>query len=374
MTNRRHNSLTLMLLPALVFCSTLLSTTQHTWSQEPGWETKWNQLVAAAKQEGKIVFAGAPDPLLRKHIPEKFSARFGIRVEYLGGRSSDMAAKLQIERASGIYSVDAITAGVQSMSGAFYKEKLIDPLKPVLILPEVVDRSKWKGGKLWFIDPEEQYILRLFNSASSIFFINTRFVPLAEIKSVRDLLKPKWRGKISVFDPTDAGTGSNTAAALYVQFGEEFVKNLLVDQKPAFSRDKRQMEDWLARGTYPISFGARGDEVERLRKEGFPIVKPVLPDLMDTVGAASGLLALANRAPHPNAARLFLNWLASREGAEVFSRAQLHATTRNDVDESFLPAEVIPRPGVKYFDTYDWEFTNTTKEKVRLLLKNLLRG
>ena len=374
MTNRRHNSLTLMLLPALVFCSTLLSTTQHTWSQEPGWETKWNQLVAAAKQEGKIVFAAAPDPLMRKHIPEKFSARFGIRVEYLAGRSSDMAAKLQFERASGISSVDAITAGVQSMSGAFYKEKLIDPLKPVLILPEVVDRSKWKDGKLWFIDPEEQYILRLFNSASSIFFINTRFVPLAEIKSVRDLLKPKWRGKISVFDPTDAGTGSNTAAALYVQFGEEFVKNLLVDQKPVFSRDKRQMEDWLARGTYPISFGARGDEVERLRKEGFPIVKPVLTDLMDTVGAASGLLALANRAPHPNAARLFLNWLASREGAEVFSRAQLHATTRNDVDESFLPAEVIPRPGVKYFDTYDWEFTNTTKEKVRLLLKNLLRG
>jgi len=374
MTNRRHNSLTLMLLPALVFCSTLLSTTQHTWSQESGWETKWNQLVAAAKQEGKIVFAAAPDPLMRKHIPEKFSARFGIRVEYLAGRSNDMAAKLQFERASGIYSVDAITAGVQSMSGAFYKEKLIDPLKPVLILPEVVDRSKWKGGKLWFIDPEEQYILRLFNSASSIFFINTRFVPFAEIKSVRDLLKPKWRGKISVFDPTDAGTGSNTAAALYVQFGEEFVKNLLVDQKPVFSRDKRQMEDWLARGTYPISFGARGDEVERLRKEGFPIVKPVLPDLMDTVGAASGLLALANRAPHPNAARLFLNWLASREGAEVFSRAQLHATTRNDVDESFLPVEVIPRPGVKYFDTYDWEFTNTTKEKVRLLLKNLLRG
>lgn len=343
-------------------------------AQEPGWEAKWNQIVAAGKKEGKVVFAAAPDPLMRRLIPEKFTARFGIRVEYLAGRSSDMGTRLQLERQGGIFSVDAVTAGVQSMSAAFYKEKLIDPLKPALILPEVLDRTKWKSGKLWFIDPEEQYILRLFNTASSLFFINTRIVPPGELKSVKDLLNPKWRGKISVFDPTDAGTGSNTAAALYVQFGEEFIKNLLVDQKPVFSRDKRQMEDWLARGTYPISFGARGDEVIRLQKEGFPIVKPLLPDAMDMLTAASGLLAIMNRAPHPNAAQVFLNWLASKEGAEIFSRAQLHATTRNDVDESFLPAEVVPRPGVKYFDTYDWEFTNTTKEKVRVLVKKLLRG
>lgn len=357
----------------LLLCVLLWPVVTVSWAQEAAWEGRWNQTIAAAKKEGKLVFAGAPDPLMRKLIPEKFTARFGIRVEYLAGRSSDMVARLQMERQSGIFSVDAVTAGVQSM-GVFYKKGLLDPLKPALILPEVTDRAKWKTGKPWFIDPEEQYVLRLFNTASSLFFINTRFVPPGDLKSLRDLLDPKWRGKISAFDPTDAGTGSNTAAALYVQFGEEFIKNLYVDQKPVFSRNKRQIEDWLARGTYPISFGARGDEVERLQKEGFPIAKPLLPDAMDMLTAASGLLGLVNRAPHPNAAQVFLNWLASKEGAEIFSRAQLHATTRNDVDESFLPAEVIPRRGVKYFDTYDWEFTNTTKEKVRNLLKKLLKG
>jgi iron(III) transport system substrate-binding protein len=366
--NRSPSKLCLVLL-----CSLLWQNSPFATAQEAGWEAKWNQTVAAAKKEGRVVFAAAPDPLMRKLIPEKFTARFGVRVEYLAGRSSDMAARLQMERQSGIYSVDAVTAGVQSMA-VFYKEKLLDPLKPALILPEVLDRAKWKNGKPWFVDPEEHYVLRLFSTASSLFFINTRFVPSGELKSLRDLLNPKWRGKISVFDPTDAGTGSNTAAALYVQFGEEFIKNLYVDQKPVFSRDKRQMEDWLAHGTYPISFGARGDEVDRLQKEGFPIVKPLLPDAMDMLTGASGLLAVMNRAPHPNAARVFLNWLASKEGAEIFSRAQLHATTRNDVHESFLPAEVIPRAGVKYFDTYDWEFTNTTKEKVRALLRKLLKG
>jgi len=88
---------------------------------------------------------------------------------------------------------------------------------------------------------------------------------------------------------------------------------------------------------------------------------------------ASGLIAIVNRAPHPNAARVFLNWLASKEGAEVFSRAQLHATTRTDVDESFLPPDTVPQRGVKYFDSYDWEFTLSTKEKVRNLLAKLLK-
>ena len=342
-------------------------------TQDKGWEQKWDQLISAAKKEGKVVFAAAPDPLMRKHIPEKFTARFGIKVEYLAGRSNEMTARLRLERQAGIYSVDAVTAGVQTMATSLYAGKMLDPLKPLLILPEVVDGSKWKKGQPWFIDPEAQYILRLFNTASSLFFINTRFVQPAEMKSVKDLLKPKWQGKISVFDPTDAGTGSNTAAALYVQFGEPFLKALYVDQKPVFSRDKRQMEDWLARGTYPISFGARSEEVDRLQKEGFPIVKAAPADARDMVTAASGLLAIMNRAPHPNAARVFLNWLASKEGAEVFSRAQLHATTRTDVDETFLPSDIVPQRGVEYFDSYDWEFTLSTKEKVRNLLAKLLK-
>ena len=170
------------------------------------------------------------------------------------------------------------------------------------------------------------------------------------------------------------GTGSNTAAQLYVQVGEAFVKRLYIDQKPIISRDKRQMEDWLIRGTCPIAFGARGEEVERLQKDGFPIADaPPLPDAPASVSAASGLLALVDRAPHPNAARVFINWLASREGLEVFSPSQLHATTRNDVDESFLPPSVIPRPSVQYFDAYDWDFTLTKKESVRLWLKDLMK-
>jgi hypothetical protein len=49
------------------------------------------------------------------------------------------------------------------------------------------------------------------------------------------------------------------------------------------------------------------------------------------------------------------------------------APTRNDIDESFLPPEIIPRAGVNYFDTFEWNFTVTTKEEIRLRMKELLR-
>jgi ABC-type Fe3+ transport system substrate-binding protein len=83
---------------------------------------------------------------------------------------------------------------------------------------------------------------------------------------------------------------------------------------------------------------------------------------------------MMNKAPHPNAARVFVNWTASKEGLEIFARASASPTTRNDIDElSFAPPEIIPRPGVKYFDTSAWDFTVTGKEKARLFMKDLLK-
>jgi len=344
-------------------------------AQSGGGQKAWDDALAAARKEGKVVVSGPPSQQLRQSLPAAFRARYGITLEYLGGRSSETAARMRAEKAAGISTVDVMVAGIQTMATILYREKMIDPLKPVLVLPEVVDGSKWKKGKLWFSDPEDLYILRLSNFASVVFHINTTKVRLGELRSVQDLLDPKWKEKISLQDPTVPGSGSNQAAHLYIEYGEEFVRRLYIDQKPSISRDTRQLTDWLARGTYPISAGAEYAEVDKLRKDGLPIA-PVesLADLPGEISAGFGQVALLSQAPHPNAARIFVNWLASKEGGEVLARAMGVPSTRNDVDEGFLPAEVIPRPGVAYFDTYEWDFTVTKKEQVRLRMKELLRG
>ena len=99
-----------------------------------------------------------------------------------------------------------------------------------------------------------------------------------------------------------------------------------------------------------------------------------LADAPGILSAGSALLGLMNKAPRPNAARVFVNWIASKEGLQVLSLATLRPTTRNDIDESFLLAEDIPRPGLNYFDSVGWKFTVEDREKVRLRMKEILRS
>ncbi len=343
-------------------------------AQDKGWEPEWNKTLAAAKKEGKVVLVGSPDPVVRKELTEKFQNRFGITLEYLGVRSGEAVGRIRNERQAGVYTVDAWMGGTITLATVHYAEKWIDPLKPALILPDVLNASKWKMGKLWFMDPEEKYVLRMINYASSMVSLNTAFVKPEEIKSVNDLLLPKWKGKISAYIPTLQGSGANVAAYLFANLGEDFVRKLYVEQQPSISRDFRQMADWLARGTYPVALSMREEEVERLRKEGLPVITVYdLQGIPSRTVAGIGTVGLMNRAPHPNAARVFVNWIASKEGLETYSRAYGTPTLRNDVDESFLSAAIIPRKEQKYFDASSWEFATGTEEKVRLRLAEMLK-
>lgn len=344
------------------------------WAQERTWEKQWSQIMAAGRKEGRVVVMGSADPVVRTELPAAFKARFGIALEYIGGRGSDNFTRLTMERRAGVHTVDVVMAGLSNMVD-YYNEKIITPLLSVLILPDVLDPTKWKKGKLWFLDPEGKYILRLYNYVLSAGYltINTQLARPEELKSIKDLLHPKWKGKFSVYDPTVSGTGEIDAARFYLDFGEEFVKRLFVGQKPGISQNKRQLADWVARGTYPISLGVETEGAAMMKQQGLPVEVISLADVPPYLTAGNGLLALIAKSPHPNAAQLFVNWVASREGLEVLARGRKKPTTRTDVDESFVLPLELPQPGGRYFDTYDWEFTTTTREKIRQRVVELLK-
>ena len=208
-------------------------------AQTKGSDKEWQDILNAAKKEGKVVVAGSPDPVMRNEVIPKFTARYGIPIEFIAGRSSQIVSRVQTERSAGIFNVDVYLSGPDTTANTLYGEKLVDPLKPLLILPEIVDGGKWKQGKLWFIDPEERYVVRAFSSVASLFFINADVVKPEEMRAAKDLLNPKWKGKISAEDPSTIGAGSNQAARFYFELGEDFVRKLYIDQQPTGSREAR---------------------------------------------------------------------------------------------------------------------------------------
>jgi iron(III) transport system substrate-binding protein len=338
-------------------------------------DKEWNALIEAAKKEGKVVVAGSPDPVMRNEIMPKFKERYGIGIEFLAGRSSEITARIKTERASGIYSVDVYLAGPDTTAATLYADKMIDPLKPLLVMPEVIDDTKWKRGKVWFADPEERFAARAFSSVATTLFINTDHVKPEEMRSAKDLVNPKWRGKISSEDPTTTGSGANAAARFYHDLGEDFVRKLYIEQKTVRTRERRQMSDWLARGTQPICLNCREDDVRPLVKEGFKILEIFeLTDMPGSINGSPWMLTMANRAPNPKAAQLFANWILSREGLGIYARGYGSVSLRTDVDESNLNSGNLPKKGVKYFDDTDWNWIVTGRHEYRQKVWQALKG
>src|SRR5262249_38092855 len=82
----------------------------------------------------------SPTPATRLKLPAAFKERFGVELEYLGGRSSDLQTRLRGERAAGIYTVDVLIGGADS-SVSMHREGWYAPIRPLLVVPAVRPRS-----------------------------------------------------------------------------------------------------------------------------------------------------------------------------------------------------------------------------------------
>ncbi len=106
--------------------------------------------------------------------------------------------------------------------------------------------------------------------------------------------------------------------------------------------------EWLARGKYPVGIGVRPEERGQFKKLGAPLKTIKAVEGAPVTGGMGGVL-LINKAPHPDAATLFINWLLSKEGMVAMSRVTATETARVDIPTDFLDPETIRQPGVKYF-------------------------
>ena len=151
------------------------------------------------------------------------------------------------------------------------------------------------------------------------------------MRSLNDLLNPKWSGKIGYLDPRTPGAGSSMWSFLWKLKGEEYLKKL-AGQKLFLGRDQRVLAESLARGKIALVVGVSYYSYLPFAKAGLPVKAVSTPRDEIYVSGGSGNLAIIKAAPHPNATKVFVNWFLGREGQEIYSRAMGQATRRLDVD------------------------------------------
>lgn len=223
-----------------------------------------------------------------------------------------------------------------------------------LILPEVTNQNMWYDGKLDFADKERTVFPYLMYTVPPLAY-NTTIVKPEDINSYRDLLNPRWKGKMVMQDPSLTGTAINWFGVVSeIIMGMDYMREL-AKQEPVITRDRRLQVEWLAHGKYPIAIAPQADILGNFEREGAPIKKHT-PVEGSHKSAGSGHIALINRAPHANAARLYINWLLGQEAQTIHSKVNLLPSARVDVPTAHVDPSNILQPGIKYFQTSKEEF------------------
>jgi iron(III) transport system substrate-binding protein len=329
----------------------LLFTFSFAFAQE------WEKTLAAAKKEGQVtVYIGGWGAVLDEGV---FQKRFPeiklVSVSLRGG--GDIAKRVLAERRAEKYLADVVLEGFNSTYNTLHAAKVFDPIKPALMLPEVVDESKWWRGKHGYLDPEGQYVFR-FNGVpqTGAAHYNSQLVNPKEFTSAWDFLNPKWKGKIEARDARVPGPGNGALRFFYhnPELGPQFIRRLFGETDITLFRDFRQGPDWLAAGKFAICFFC--SDIPKAKHQGLPVDS--FPAMKEGAGLVSqyGTMGLPTNAPHPNAAKIFINWFLSREGQMTLQRALAKSTDespdslRIDIPKDDVPAENKRVDGVKYMD------------------------
>lgn len=301
-------------------------------------ESAWQKTVDAAKREGSVtIYSFNLGGDVGLAVSKAFKEKYGISLEIITGRGAEQLERLKAERRMGRM-VGDVMDGSRVHNTNVKKEGLSVSFSE---LPVFKDKQAWALDP--FVLDETGHVL-----AFSFFlyspFINPRVVkPGEEPKSYKDMLDPRWKGKMMIPDPNISG-GAYEAFVPFLNariLDTDFLR-ALGRQDLVFTRGDNDSIERLARGEYPLSIRTAAVVSANYALEGAPI--KAIPMAEGHVGSALAMVPIKD-APHPNATKVYVNWLLSQEGQTVFGKAKAASSMRKDVPD-FMP-EAVQVKGAK---------------------------
>lgn len=328
------------LVTTLVFALAVLLSASDLCAQSD-WKKDWERALQEAKKEGKIVVGIPARAELRKELELVFKPKFGVDMELLPARGPQNASRIVSEYKAGVKYFDVFMGGTGTYE-SMAEDGMVEAMPPNWILPEVKEEKYWWAGHIWEDNLKTKRFLYSFiaDAGTGGFWHNTTMVKPEDIRSLDDFLNPKWKGKLGFLDPRTPGSGQSIWSFMWDLKGEGYLRKL-VQQDLFVSRDQRQLADGLAKGKLAIALGVSFYTLEGFIVANLPIKE--LPKLKEGAPSSngSGVIGVVKGPPHPNAARLFVNWLLSKEGQELYVKVMHQSTRRIDVDTKWLQAEGV---------------------------------
>ena len=262
-------------------------------------------LVAAATKEGQVTWYTSADLQLAEKVGKAFEQKFsGIRarVERAGGER--IFSRVAQEYAAGLHVPDAVSTGDAAQFIAWKRSGLLAAYVPDDVVKHIPGEHR---------DPDGHYAT--VRSSLCVMAYNTQLVNSAEApKSFADLLDPKWKGKIVKAHPSYSGTIMTSTYQMVRELGWTYLEKLAQQQllqiQSATDTPKK-----VVLGERPVMADGNESNVLLLKEAGQPIEVVYPAEGTPSIVQPS---AIFKAAPHPNAARLFQNYLFTVEGQELF--------------------------------------------------------
>lgn len=314
-------------------------------------DAEWQKVIDAGKKEGSLVLytalVGQPST---KQIADAFTKQYGISVEVLEARASEIRERVRVEQAAGRFAADVMFTSEGQTLLYDTEDKSVDPLPVTPNSQKIKDRFKIKV-------PMASVMTIPYG-----IMINTGLVkPADEPKSWKDIADPKWQGKILSDDPRAIGAGYLWFFSTYDRIGEDYVKKV-ASQKLSFTRDQRESQRRTARGEYSIYMPVILTDFSDLK--GLP-VKFIIPE--EGVPYVLYGNVLLKKAPHPNAAKLYLDFLQGPVAQKIYAGLGYGPVTDGATDG--LPADVKAISEAKLYGTTDSTRQNDMMAKSKDIFK-----
>jgi len=357
---------------SIVLSVFLLASGSGTALAQGSGDAEWNKLVAAAKQEGEIVLIIPPSSTHRDFLAREWPTAYpDIKLSQTSVPPGQQFTRLSVERGAGKYLWDLVFTGSDN---AFQLRDagMLDTIKPEFVAGDVKNPDTWGGWEDAFADSAATYV---FTSRTFLKmpFYNAKLLSPEKVQAegTKIFLDPVLKKKVIWDDPAFGGSGRTFAPVMLRLLGEDGLRQFVASQV-VFVTQMSELVDRMARSQYIMSLGpVLTGLLDRYRDAGVPLdIRPLSkrPELGAYANTgASNIVVLKNR-PHPNAARVFLNWYLSKSVEAALAKEMGEDTRRADVPQQVEPAQQR-LPGIKYYEAQNEANTPAARKAQELIAK-----